>query len=194
MPLFRGLRHWLACNWSAGSLTGFRRKRRFALGSRMPKASAWHGPTPALARPLCSNVADDGGWNIRILHPVAQAIHADALRWGALETGGALVGRISFENRTITIAGIVDAPPDSIREAARFVLGTNGLVQNLRTANRASLGYLAFIGTWHSHPKGGAHSGIDRNTLRSIAEDAGGLPAVSLVWTPTGLRCAVDRW
>lgn len=140
------------------------------------------------------DVADDGGWSIRILHPVEQAIHADALRWGALETGGALVGRISFENRTITIAGLVETPPDSVREAARFVLGTNGLVQNLRAANEASLGYLAFIGTWHSHPKGGAHSGIDRNTLRSIAEDAGGLPAVSLVWTPTGLRCAVDRW
>lgn len=139
-------------------------------------------------------VADDGGWNIRILHPLAQAIHADVLHWGPLETGGALVGRISFENRTITIAGLVDAPPDSVREAARFVLGTNGLVQSLRAANAASLGYLAFIGTWHSHPNGGTHSGIDRNTLRGIAEDAGGLPAVSLVWTPTGLTCAVDRW
>lgn len=159
-----------------------------AEGLGMAWTSAKLGPTTVL------EVSDDGGWNIRVLSPVAQAIHADALRWGALETGGALVGRISFENRTITIAGIVDAPPDSIREAARFVLGTNGLVQNLRTANGSSLGYLAFIGTWHSHPNGGAHSGIDRNTLRSIAEDAGGLPAVSLVWTPTGLRCAVDRW
>ena len=146
------------------------------------------GPTTVL------EVTDDGGWNIRVLHPVAQAIHADALRWGEVETGGALVGRISFENRTITITGLVDAPPDSIREAARFVLGTDGLVQNLRAANEASLGYLAFIGTWHSHPKGGSHSGIDRNTLRGIAEDAGGLPAVSLVWTPNGLTCAVDRW
>jgi molybdopterin/thiamine biosynthesis adenylyltransferase len=146
------------------------------------------GPTTVL------EVADDGGWNIRILQPVVQAIHADALRWGTLETGGALVGRISFENRTITIAGIVDAPPDSVRESARFVLGINGLVQNLRAANAASLGHLVFIGTWHSHPKGGTHSRIDRNTLRGIAEDAGGLPAVSLVWTPTGLTCAVDRW
>jgi len=139
-------------------------------------------------------ISDDGRWSIRVLQPVAEAIHADALRWGDLETGGALVGRISFENRTIIIAGLVEAPPDSVREVARFVLGTNGLVQNLRAANAASLGYLAFIGTWHSHPKGGAHSGIDRNTLRKIAEDAGGLPAVSLVWTPTGLTCVVDRW
>ena len=159
-----------------------------AEGLGMAWSSTSLGPTTVL------DVADDGGWNIRVLHPVAQAIHAEALRWGALETGGALVGRISFEDRTITIAGLVEAPPDSVREAARFVLGTNGLVQNLRAANAASLGYLAFIGTWHSHPKGGPHSGIDRNTLRGIAEDAGGLPAVSLVWTPTGLTCAVDRW
>ena len=156
------------------------------LGMAWSRASL--GPTTVL------DVSDDGGWSIRILHPVAQAIDADALHWGAVETGGALVGRISFENRTITIAGLVEAPCDSVRKAARFVLGTSGLVQNLRAANAASLGYLAFIGTWHSHPKGGAHSGIDRNTLRSIAEDAGGLPAVSLVWTPTGLTCAVDRW
>ena len=159
-----------------------------AEGLGMSWTRAGLGPTTVL------EVVDDGGWNIRILHPVVQSIHADALRWGALETGGALVGRISFENRTITIAGIVDAPPDSIREANRFVLGTDGLVQNLRTANGASLGYLTFIGTWHSHPKGGPHSGVDRNTLRNIAEDAGGLPAVSLVWAPTGLMCAVDRW
>jgi len=156
------------------------------LGMAWTRASL--GPTTAL------EVADDGGWSIRILHPVAQAIHADALRWGELETGGALVGHISFENRTIIIASIVDAPRDSIWERSRFVLGTNGLIQNLRAAHETSLGHLAFIGTWHSHPKGGAHSSIDRDTLRHIAEDAAGLPAVSLVWTPTGLTCAVDRW
>lgn len=159
-----------------------------AEGVGMAWSCASLGPTTVL------DVTEDGGWNVRILHSVAQAIDADARHWRDLETGGALVGRISFENRTITIAGLVEAPPDSVRQAARFVLGTNGLVQELRTANANSLGYLVFVGTWHSHPKGGAHSGIDRNTLRNIAEDAGGLPAVSLVWTPTGLTCAVDRW
>lgn len=159
-----------------------------AEGLGMAWTCASLGPTTVL------DVADDGGWNIRILHTVVQAANADALHWGSLETGGALVGRISFENRTIIIAGIVDAPPDSVRETARFVLGTDGLVRDLRAANEASLGHLAFIGTWHSHPNGGVHSGIDRKTLRGIAEEAGGLPAVSLVWTPTGLRCAVDRW
>jgi hypothetical protein len=46
------------------------------LGMAWTRASL--GPTTVL------DVADDGGWNIRILHPVVQAIHADALRWGSL--------------------------------------------------------------------------------------------------------------
>lgn len=150
--------------------------------------SATLGPTTIL------DVAEDGGWKIRVLRPVVQAIDADVRKWGSKETGGALLGRISYQNRTITIAGMVDAPPDSVREPARFVLGTAGLVQALRDAHGASVGHLTFVGTWHSHPNGGPHSGIDRETLRHIAEDAGGLPAVSLVWTPTGLTCAVARW
>jgi hypothetical protein len=159
-----------------------------ASGVGMSWISTALGPTTVL------DVVDDGGWKIRVLHPVVQAIHADAIHWSPKETGGALLGRISHENRTITIAGIVNAPPDSIREPARFVLGTDGLVQGLREAHGNSVGYLAFIGTWHSHPQGGPHSGIDRETLRNIAENAGGLPAVSLVWTPTEFTCAVDRW
>jgi len=157
-------------------------------GVGMSWTSTGLGPTMTL------DVAEDGGWKIRVLAPVAQAIHADAIRWSPKETGGALLGRISYEHRTITVAGLVDAPPDSIRKRARFVLGTDGLVKHLREAHGNSIGYLAFIGTWHSHPQGGTHSGIDRETLRKIAEDAGGLPAVSLVWIPTGFSCAVDRW
>lgn len=136
----------------------------------------------------------DGGWSVRVLPVVADMIDADAKHWGDLEAGGALIGRISHEARTITIAGLVDAPPDSIRKKALFELGTQGLVQSLKRAHADSMGHLAFIGTWHSHPQGGSHSGIDRATLKKIAEDAGGRPAVSLVWTPGGLTCEVDRW
>lgn len=146
------------------------------------------GPTTIL------HVKDDGGWSVRLLEPVVQAIGADAAQWGERETGGALVGRISFETRTITIAGLVDAPADSIREIAKFVLGTEGLVHALRLANANSLGHLQFIGTWHTHPQGGKHSRLDRATLRRIAEDAGGQPTVSLVWTPSGFSCIVGRW
>lgn len=135
-----------------------------------------------------------GGWRVRVLEPLAHMLNLQALDWGSSETGGALVGRITNETRTITIAGLVVAPPDSIREPARFILGKEGLVASLRQAHADSLGYLTFLGTWHTHPLGGPHSGIDRETLKGIATDAAGIPAVSLVWTPQGLTCEVDRW
>lgn len=156
-------------------------------GLGMAWTSTRLGPTTVLG------VVDDGGWSIRILYSVVQAIHADALRWGALETGGALIGRISFENRTIIIAGLVDAPANSIRNRTRFVLGSDGLIASLRNAHETSLGYLTFIGTWHTHPMGGKHSRTDIETLRNIAENHRGLPAVSLVRTPTKFVCMVKR-
>lgn len=140
------------------------------------------------------DVENDGGWQVRVLAHVEQSIDQDARFWGRCETGGALLGHVSFESRTITIAGLVPAPRDSIRSEAIFVLGTEGLNQALVEAHATSLGHLMFVGTWHSHPMGGPHSGIDKDTLQKIATDGRGLPAVSLVWTPQGLICAVDRW
>lgn len=140
------------------------------------------------------DVRDDGGWQVRVLAHVGQAIDEDVRYWGSYETGGALLGHVSFEARTITIAGLVSAPLDSVRSEATFVLGTEGLNQALVEAHTTSLGHLMFVGTWHSHPMGGSHSGIDKDTLQKIATDARGLPAVSLVWTPQRLICAVDRW
>jgi proteasome lid subunit RPN8/RPN11 len=138
-------------------------------------------------------VQDDGGWTVRVLAGVRDAINADASRWGAKETGGALVGHVSYEARTIVVAGLLTATADSYRSPTRFVLGTEDLVNRLRQAHEDSLGYLMFVGTWHTHPQGGSHSGIDRATLGTLAQDFGGFPALSLVWTPSGLICAVDR-
>lgn len=140
------------------------------------------------------DVRDDGGWQVRVLAHVVQAIDEDARNWGSCETGGALLGHLSFEARTITIAGLVPAPQDSVRSETTFVLGTDGLNQALVEAHATSLGHIMFVGTWHSHPMGGSHSGIDKDTLQKIATNARGLPAVSLVWTPQALICAVDRW
>lgn len=138
-------------------------------------------------------VTDDGGWTVRVLAGVRDYINADAARWGSYETGGALIGHVSHEARTIVVAGLVQASADSYRGPSRFVLGTEDLKRNLRQAHEDSLGYLAFVGTWHTHPQGGTHSGIDRATLGWLAEEFEGLPAVSLIWTPNSFICVVDR-
>lgn len=136
---------------------------------------------------------DMDGWSVRVLASVANSIDGEARRWGASETGGALIGHLSRSTRTIIVAGVIEAPPDSKRSPATFILGTEGLVPGLKAANSDSLGHLHFIGTWHSHPMGGSHSSLDRNTLHRIAQDAQGFPAVSLVWTPQGLVVAVEQ-
>ena len=139
-------------------------------------------------------VAGEGGWSVRVAGNVASMLKADAEHWLPLETGGALVGHVDALSRTIYIADIVGAPDDSERALARFVLGTQGLGHALRQAHADSVGYLRYLGTWHSHPLGGSHSEIDFETLQRLASFSPGLPVVSLVWTATGMHCEVGRF
>jgi len=143
----------------------------------------------AAAPTLVLHTESHGGWEIRILPDVVHAIQRDVDKWRPNETGGALLGHIYPGRRCIVIGGLVDAPPDSKRTPSRFTLGVQGLEESLRQGHKDSLGHLHFVGTWHSHPGGGGHSSIDIRTLGNLAAGAQGLPAVSLVWTPTGFLC-----
>lgn len=136
--------------------------------------------------------ARDDSWHVRVSARVAQMMTEDAVHWAPKETGGALLGHVNVATRTIVIADLVAAPPDSVRRRTKFELGVVGLRESLRQANEDTIGYLRYVGTWHSHPMGGAHSDIDIDTLHKLAEFAGGLPMVSLVWTRDGLYCAVE--
>ena len=153
MPSFRGLLHWLGCNWNAGSLTGFLRKRLFCagdLGCRRP-GIAWTrtslGPTTVL------DVADDGGWSIRFCtrsRKRSMLMRCAGVRWKQAVPWSA-ASRLKIEPSSLR--GLLTHRQTAFGEAARFVLGTDGLVQNLRTANSTSLGYLAFIGTLAQPPE-----------------------------------------
>ena len=133
------------------------------------------------------------GWKIRVAAKVVRTISAESVEWGAKETGGVLLGKVDAFNRTIVIADLIPAPVDSVREPAKFVLGVEGLRSACREANESSVGYLGYLGTWHSHPMGGAHSAQDVQTLDELAGLAVGEPRLSLVWTPSELICAVNR-
>lgn len=152
----------------------------------------WHSYAVAPTRVLAAT--GDGGWTVRVSGTVAEAIAADSQHWTPRETGGALLGRVDVLSRTIYIADLVPAPEDSERYPERFVLGTRGLKGALRQAHADSVGFLHYVGTWHSHPMGGPHSQTDFDTLQRLARFAPGLPVVSLVWTATGLLCEVGRF
>lgn len=131
-------------------------------------------------------------WEVRVGAVVVKELAAESAAWHPNETGGALLGHVDTIARTITIVAQIAAPTDSERAPERFVLGRSGLQEALRQANIDSLGYLHFIGTWHSHPMGGSHSSLDINTLADISKFVPGLPIVSLVWTNDGIHCRVD--
>jgi len=139
-------------------------------------------------------VTGNGGWSVRVAGTVASTLRADSEQWSPRETGGALLGHVDALSRTIYIADLVPAPEDSERSPERFVLGTQGLGPALRRAHADSVGYLQYLGTWHSHPMGGPHSPTDFETLRRLASFAPGLPVVSLVWTAAGMLCEVGRF
>ena len=136
---------------------------------------------------------EDGGWTLRILAPVVELIEQESKAAGRFETGGILIGHVAPQSRTIIIAGVVDAPADSVCTPQRFILGVEGRRGELIIAHEKSLGHLHFVGTWHSHPMGGSHSSVDKASLKLVAKLNEGAPVVSLVWTESGLVGAVGR-
>jgi integrative and conjugative element protein (TIGR02256 family) len=132
-------------------------------------------------------------WEIRILPRAVNQITEEAKIWGETETGGVLVGRISLPNRRFTVSRVLEAPPDSTRSPSSFVLGVEGLKEKVLEIHDKSGGTLSYVGTWHSHPKGGKASSIDKNSLKRIRRLRFGAPAVGLIWTPYGIHAEIDE-
>ncbi|NKE68620.1 thiamine biosynthesis protein ThiF [Ramlibacter sp. RBP-2] len=180
------VQQWLA--------SGFPKEARLLVGVGQDDDLGMEWQSDAVAPTHVLAAVGDGGWTVRVSGTVAAAISADSQHWTPRETGGALLGHVDVLSRTIYIADLVPAPEDSERYPERFVLGTRGLRAALRQAHGDSVGYLHYVGTWHSHPMGGPHSQTDFDTLQRLASFAPGLPVVSLVWAPTGLLCEVGRF
>lgn len=81
---------------------------------------------------------------------------------------------------------LVAAPPDSVRSAARFVLGTIGLRAAIKARHRGSGGTLFDVGTWHSHLADHGPSHLDRATAKELAAERPP-PSVLLIAAPSRL-------
>ena len=130
---------------------------------------------------------NDEQWAIHVHDRVRTRIIEDAARWATIETGGVLMGRLSEATRTVHVVDVLDAPTDSERSGSHFILGTKGLSRSIDEYCDATDGALYCLGTWHSHPRGGAPSMKDRITARAIALSSL-RPALSLVYAPEGFH------
>lgn len=135
--------------------------------------------------------AEDGKpWTIRIGAEVDQTIAAEVALHPRVETGGILMGRISEADCTFHITGLIPAPEDSIRGAAKFVLGKKGVKRAIAAYSMSAGGGLYCLGTWHSHLAPYGPSGMDRATA-AIVEKGRIAPSVLLIHTPAGYRALV---
>lgn len=132
-------------------------------------------------------------WEIRILANADEAMIKESLEHGTIETGGVLLGRISFARRCVTISRILPAPPDSKRSETEFILGTEGLKEMVKKTQEASGGLLTYVGTWHSHPSGSGPSSRDHGVLMKMRELRLGAPSIVLIFTPTGFTALFDE-
>ncbi len=132
-------------------------------------------------------------WEIRILEKALDQIAKESQKYSEIETGGVLIGRISLTRRCFTISRVIEAPPDSKRSKISFILGTQGLKEKVEEIHSKSSGFLNYVGTWHSHPKGGGPSALDKDSLEQMKRLRFGAPAVSLIWTPSGFKAIIDE-
>ncbi len=132
-------------------------------------------------------------WSVRLHHRAASKISAEVANWPGVETGGALIGRISEASRTISVVDVVPAPEDSVRSKHEFVLGTAGLSASLERIVSLTGGSLYCVGTWHNHLDASAPSGQDQETALAIAL-ARCAPSALLIHTPNGYQAVMaDR-
>jgi hypothetical protein len=124
------------------------------------------------------------GWSVRISQRVLDEIRAEIGRYPTVETGGVLIGTCSARLKAVIVVDLVPAPPDSLRSAARFVLGTSGLKAAIIGRHRASGESVFDVGTWHSHLGDFGPSALDRTTAKELATERPP-PSVLLIAAPT---------
>jgi integrative and conjugative element protein (TIGR02256 family) len=106
---------------------------------------------------------------VSISDVLAEEIREESERFAPLETGGVVLGWREGRGMVLRVAEIVAAGPGARRERSRFE--PDGPWQRARIAElyEASGRTLSYLGDWHSHPKGGGPSSLDRSTARRIA-------------------------
>jgi len=180
------------------------RARQFLEGGATQNGELWIGTLEAnelqvswrlveLGQTKVLSVKAKNKWEIRILEQASNQILKEAERYEEIETGGVLIGRISLTRRCFTISRVIEAPPDSKRSQNSFILGTQGLKKKVKEIHDKSGGFLNYVGTWHSHPKGGEPSALDKDSLERMKRLRFGAPAIGLIWMPSGFKAIIDE-
>ena len=126
-------------------------------------------------------------WQVRISDRAHSKIVAESALHPEVETGGVLMGAFSEASQTFRVTDVLQAPPGSIRERDRFVLGTCDSTSN---PDQYTPKGIHCLGTWHTHLSESGPSSQDLATAALVGE-ARVEPSVLLIRTPTAYRAAL---
>lgn len=153
-----------------------------------PAASVeWLGVPPATI--LQAN--NDPDWEVRLKGGLKRDLIALWKEAAPVETGGLLVGFVSFKTKTVYVTRALLAPPDSAGSTGEFVRGVEGVPEELARIAERTGGVLHYVGDWHSHPGGSPNlSRTDKKAAHDLRCDLAGvpLPAHLMVATDGGLH------
>ncbi|MFH1883489.1 MAG: Mov34/MPN/PAD-1 family protein [Planctomycetota bacterium] len=123
-------------------------------------------------------------WEVRLSSVVADRMREAAQKGQPNETGGVLLGSVFMNAKVIVVVDILPPPSDSVQTPALFVLGIEGLEKEIKRIEQQTCGKVTYLGTWHSHPGGGAASDTDKRTSERLLFLRNYEPTVCLIWTP----------
>ena len=124
-------------------------------------------------------------WRVRIHKRAADKMEQEAARWTDVETGGVLIGRLSQTARIAYVVDVLEPPEDSLRSSQEFVLGTKGLMPQLKRFISQRDCSLYCLGTWHTHLHSSGPSAKDHAMARA-ASVARLTPSIFLILNPSG--------
>ena len=100
-----------------------------------------------------------------------QLIGHEALKRRLLETGGAIFGWHDQPSDQLVIACASGPGPRATHRPTRFAPNPTTTAKAMHLVTTSSLGRYGFIGTWHTHPGGGASpSHLDSRAAEELAE------------------------
>ena len=122
-------------------------------------------------------------WQVFLSQPVREEMKCIMRAKSPNETGGVLLGSVFLYAKTIVVTSILPAPRDSRESRTCFILGTDGLEQEIKVIERKTNGKVTYLGTWHSHPCGGGASQTDHKTYNKLLFVRNYEPTVCLIIT-----------
>ncbi|PSB03781.1 hypothetical protein C7B76_32360 [filamentous cyanobacterium CCP2] len=126
-------------------------------------------------------------WQVRVADHIHQKIIAECAYFPNVETGGVIIGRISYCSQSFLVTDIIPAPKDSERTPDQFILGIQGITEAIAQYEKNSNGTLPCLGTWHSHLYHSDPSGEDYKVAAVLAKSRK-IPFAMLIHTPGGYK------